>query len=805
MIESLADLLRSLRSGAGLSQEALAERSGLSSRTVSDIETGAARSPRLITLMLLSEALGLSPADRSRLQDAAKPVRPAAVLPALSVLRATALVGRDADVARLSALLGDDAVRLITLAGPAGVGKTSLATQVAIERGATFKHGAAIVELAPIAEPSLVPAAVAHALGVRESADAPASEAVAAYLRDRGTLLLLDNLEHLTPAATWIGALLAGCPGLTVLATSREPLHLRAEHVYAVRPLQNDAAARLFVQRAQMVQPDFQLTATNSAAIGTIVDHLEGLPLAIELAAPRLLLLSPKALAARLERRLPLLGGGPVDRSERQQTMHGAIAWSYDLLSEDEQRLFRRLSVLQGGGSLEAAAAVAGSEGDARSILFRVAALVDKNLLSLAEDAESEPRVSMLEMLREYAHERLVESGELADAQRRHAEYVLEFAQLAEPGLSGAAQGKCLERFEHEHRNINAALEWASRSAETALGCRLIAALWRFWWLHGHLTEGLSWVRQSLDARDAFPSRVPDLLYGKVLRAHVVLLSALGNFDEALASCEQAVELQRTIADDAGLGASLTSLGIILQFRGEYDRAQDAHAESLGIRRRLGDEVGVATSLSNLASVAFSRNDLARSAALGDESVAIYRRLGHESGVAHALMKIGLVAAAERNYERAEELFSECLRMQRATGNIGSSHYSLVNLGAVAHRRGEYKLALTRFNEALDVLDSIPNKSSLAKTLEDLAATIAALGDPSRGARLLGAADALRRTIRFPVFPSERAEYEAEVAEIRATLGDESFNVQWQIGTSITLERALEEARATRPDSIAQA
>jgi transcriptional regulator with XRE-family HTH domain len=305
VIESLADLLRSLRSGAGLSQEALAERSGLSSRTVSDIETGAARSPRLITLMLLSEALGLSPADRSRLQDAAKPVRPAAVLPALSVLRATALVGRDADVARLSALLGDDAVRLITLAGPAGVGKTSLATQVAIERGATFKHGAAIVELAPIAEPSLVPAAVAHALGVRESADAPASEAVAAYLRDRGTLLLLDNLEHLTPAATWIGALLAGCPGLTVLATSREPLHLRAEHVYAVRPLQNDAAARLFVQRAQMVQPDFQLTATNSAAIGTIVDHLEGLPLAIELAAPRLLLLSPKALAARLERRFP--------------------------------------------------------------------------------------------------------------------------------------------------------------------------------------------------------------------------------------------------------------------------------------------------------------------------------------------------------------------------------------------------------------------------------------------------------------------------------------------------------------------
>ena len=801
MTESLADVLRLFRSTAHLSQEALAERSGLSTRTVSDIETGSARTPRLITIMLLAEALGLSAPERSRLQEAAR--KPAAqagtAAPRAPVLPTVALIGRDADVARLCALLSREGVRLVTLAGTAGVGKTSLATRVAAELTNGFELGVAFAELARVDEPSHVPAAVARALEIRDSADTPASEAIGAYLRDRSLLLVLDNLEHLTPVASWIGALLADCSKLTVLATSREPLHLKAEHVYAVRPLQSDAAVALFVQRAQMVTPEFELTPANAAAVATIVDHLEGLPLAIELAAPRLLLLPPKALAARLERRLPLLSDGAVDRPERQQTMHGAIAWSYDLLSEDEQRLFRALSLLRGGGNLEAAAAVAGNALAGRSILFAVAPLVDKNMLSLGEDADAEPRVSMLEMLREYAYERLVESGELADAQRRHAEYVLHFAQTAERELSGAGQGRWLARFEREHANIRAALEYAERSAATALGFELVAAVWRFWWLHGHLTEGAGWIRRFLFLRSDSASDVPDSLYGKVLRAHVVLLSALGNFDEALASCEPAIELQRRIGDNAGLGASLTSLGIILQFRGEYDRAERVHAESLELRKRLGDELGIASSLSNLASIAFSKNDLAQAAALGDESVAIYRRLGHESGLAHALMKIGLVAAAERNFERAEELFGECLRMQRAVGNTGSVYYSLVNLGAVAHKRGNYELALARYHEALDLLDSMPNKSALARTLDDLACTIAALGDPARGARLLGAAEALRRTIGTPVFPSERADYEAELARVRGMLGDEAFDVQWRIGASITLERALQQAREAKP------
>ncbi|HYL27011.1 MAG TPA: tetratricopeptide repeat protein [Candidatus Nitrosotalea sp.] len=798
MTESLADLLRLFRSTAHLSQETLAERAGLSTRTVSDIETGVARTPRLITVMLLAEALGLAASERTRLQEAARrPAKGGAAAPNAAARPVPLLLGRDEDLQRLTALLADDSTRLATLAGPAGVGKTSLAIRVAIERERAGDM-VSIAELASIADPSHVAAAIAQALGIRESGDTPASEAVGAYLQRRKMLLVLDNLEHVLPAAPWIGALIAGAPGLTVLATSREPLHLREERIFTVRPLARDSAVALFMQRAQMTQPEFQATAKNTAAIDSIVDHLEGLPLAIELAAPRLSLLGPKALAARLERRLPLLGDGAQDRPERHQTMHRAIAWSYDLLSEEEQRCFRRLSVLQGGGDLDAAAAVAGDH-DERPMVFQLAPLVEKNMLSLAEDSEGEPRVAMLEMLREYAEERLAESGEQAETQARHAAHMLALVERVAPELSGAKQAIWLARLERELRNVNAALDWAARNDEALFGCRFVAAIWRFWWVRGYLTQGVAWLRRFLDARVAAPQSVPESLYGKVLRAHVVLLSALGNLDEAYESCRLALEIQRRIGDDNGLAASLTSLGIILQFRGDFDGAEAAHREALEIRQRSGDRLGIASSLSNLSAVAFSKNELARAGDLGEESVTIYRQLGHESGIVHALTKIGLVAAARGEYERAEEIFGECLRIQRALGSFGNMHYSLINLGFNAHRRGEYGLALRRYHEALDLLDSAPNKTSLARTLEGLATTIAALGDPSRAARLYGAGEALRSAIGSPLFPSERIEYEISVAQVRAMIEPEAFDVQWRIGASITFDRALAEAHATRP------
>jgi predicted ATPase/transcriptional regulator with XRE-family HTH domain len=798
MDASLGELVRTYRSRSGISQEMLAERCGLSPRAVSDIETGAAKSPRLVTLMLIGEALDLPSADRLRLQHAGrKPGAPDVNLASMhaSGLKPTRLEGRDADVAHLETLIMRDATRLVTLVGPVGVGKTSLAVNAALQRAVAFRDGIAIVEMYSLKEPSLAPLAVARALN-GESLDVTPRETVEAYLSERNMLLVLDNLEHLAPAVSWIEDLLAASPRLKVLATSREPLRLAVEQVYAVRPLDGDAASRLFVRRAKDVRPDFELTDANAAAVATIVQRLEGLPLAIELAAPLLSTLTPKALAARLEHRLPLLGGGAIDRPARQQTMHGAIAWSYDLLPAHEQRLFRRLSVLQGGGSLGAAAAVASETREEGSILARLAPLVEKNLVSLAGAANDEPRVGMLEMLREFAHDRLVESGELDAVQRAHVGYFASFAEEISAKLGDVQQRRWLFRLEVEQRNIEAALQWTARSGEPKLGLRVIAGVWRFWQLRGRPSVGLDWISRFGESANLMAAGVDDGLFARVLGAAAVLHLALGNFNESIESCERAIALQRGIGDEPGLAASLSSLGVARQFRGELDVAEIAVNESLEIRTRLGDDAGIASCLSDLASFFQNSGELTRAAALAQESAAIYRRLDDRSGLARALMKIGLIAAAEREYDRADAVFAEVLALQRESDDTASMHYTLSNLASVAYGRRRYDVALTRFREALDLLGLAPNASALATTLADMAKTISATGDAAKAARLLGAAETLRSALGSPVFPTVRSEHDAEVARIRARLGDDSFLVQWRIGLSMTPERALDEARA---------
>ena len=505
-------LLRQLRLAAGLTQEGLAERAGVSARGVQDLERGVRMAPRAETLRLLADALDLDAAARSTLITAAHPelaspgsaASPERLSP--PPIPATPLVGREPEVAAACAQLrrpgGEVGTRLLTLTGPGGVGKTRLALAIAAELAADYAEGVAWVELAPVRDPDLVAAVVARAFGVRESGDQPVAETLVTFIAKRRLLLVLDNLEHVLAAAPLVAQLLAAGPQLTVLATSRTRLRLRGEQELSIPPLAvpgadetqppleglaGVAAMRLFTERAQEVLPDFALTAENAAAVAAICRRLDGLPLALELATVRIKLLPPAALLSRLERRLPLLSGGARDLPHRQQTMRDAIAWSHDLLTTDEQAVFRRLAVFVGGFTLEVAEDVGGRfarggevEREAPpSVLDLVASLCDQSLLRPLSPTGSEPRLALLETIREYAGECLVASGEEEDTRHAHAACFLALAERAEPELTGPTQTAWLDRLEVEHDNLREALGWSvQHDPRTAL--RLVGALWRF-------------------------------------------------------------------------------------------------------------------------------------------------------------------------------------------------------------------------------------------------------------------------------------------------------------------------------------
>ena len=504
-----ADLLKRYRRAAGLTQEALAERARLSVRAISDLERGVKQRPYKDTVALLAAALDLSAPERATFAAAACQHHPAAPArsphpspPATLPAPPTPLVGRAGEVATVCGLLRRAEVRLLTLTGSGGVGKTHLALQVAETLGDRYPDGVVFVDLAPLRDPGLVASTIARALGVKEAGGRPLLETLITQLRTRRVLLLLDNCEHLLAAAPQVGELLAACCGLTVLATSRAALHLRGEHEVAVPPLAlpdpaqgadpaalaRVAAVALFVERVQAVQPAFQLTAANAPAVAEICRRLDGLPLAIELAAAYSKVLAPPALLAHVERRRLLLTGGTRDAPARQQTLRATIAWSYGLLEAAEQALFGRLAVFVGGCTLEASEAVCTADGalpiDAQRGL---AALVDKSLLRVTEGTDAEPRFSMLETIREYALEQLAASGQAETLRRQHAAYFLALAEAIVPQLIEPQEARWLARLEEEHDNLRAALQWFVDHDETEKAARLAAALRWFWDTHGHV------------------------------------------------------------------------------------------------------------------------------------------------------------------------------------------------------------------------------------------------------------------------------------------------------------------------------
>lgn len=671
----------------------------------------------------------------------------------------TPLVGRAPQLDQLRPLLIDPAVRLITLLGPPGVGKTRLALQLAWDSAEYFVDGAFWIDLSPITDPAVVLRTVGEALKLPETVGGASAELaqLCDYLRDRQMLLILDNFEQVLPAGTQVAQLLEAALHLTVLVTSRSPLRVYGEHERQVPPLSLPDLAQLppmpelrqipsielFMARAQALQVDFELTPENALAVAAIVVQLDGLPLAIELAVPQLKTLTSQELAARLVNRLAVLTHGPRNRSTRQQTLRGAIEWSYQRLPDDQQRLFARLGVFVGGFTSEAAAVVCESD--------RLIELIEANLIHVAGDLDHTRRFTLLETLREYAVEQLAAGGEEQSVRARHARYFLELAETAEPKLVSADQAVWLKRLAVEQGNFNVALKWAQSTNENLIGLRLSAALWRFWWMHSHLSEGRRWLKTFSDAP---AGEGAELYRAKALHGAGVQAYHQSDYEEARSLLERSLALCRAADNLRGMADALNGLGVVASYQCEYEQSAAYHAEALEIRRQLGDQRGVAISLNNL----------------------------------------GLVAHFQDDYPRAIDLFQQSIALFEALGDVRVKSAVLSNLGRALTGQGEYHQAKLCLRQSLKMVWELGNREDSIDAIEALAGVAGATRDALRGALLLGAVEAQREMIQSPVAPVARREYDRDVARIRSQLTHSTFAEAWASGRRLSLEQAVERA-----------
>lgn len=816
-------LLRRYRRAAALSQEALAERAGLTAQAISALERGVRQVPYRDTVRMLGDALDLAPAERiafeasvARRRGPAPPLAPP--LPAAVEQRwlglplpPEPLLGRDEAVVALANMLTGGA-RLVTLTGPGGVGKTRLGLAVARAAAAHFADRlVCFVPLAPLRDHNLVASAIVGALGLREEAGVGPTEVLHAHLADRHQLLLLDNFEHVALAVPLLADLLAACPRLVILTTSRSPLHLRGEQLYAVTPLATpdpiplpvlDALMRspavvLFVRQAQAAVPGFALSESNAAAVAAICRRLDGLPLAIELAAARVRTLAPAALLARLALALPLLTGGARDLPERHQTLRATLDWSHDLLHQGEQAVFRRLAVFAGGCTLEAAAAVCGTgEPLAVELLDWLGALLDQGLVQrtiLPEDAEEEPRFTMLETVREYALERLVESGEAETTTRRHAEYYLALGEEAEPHLTSERQVLWLVRLAREHDNMRAALEWSlGEKGESETALRLAAAIWRFWLTRGYAGEGLLWLRRALAAAPANGAAVRER--AKALAAASALAHSQGDYAGSVVLTEESLVLWRALEDQAGIAGALGALAMVHKARGDHAAAMRLFEEALARWRALGQDLKVAMTLNNLGATAYDQGDFELFEGYVAESLIIKRALGDRQGIGVALFNLGEGARSRGDFAQARELLAESLthfRAQRSTPRIA---HVLHSLGIVAQGQGDEAASRAALTESLSMFRALGDRGGIALCLEGWALIASARGANRRAARLFGVADSLRATLGFPVAPVDRADYERAVAGVKARLDRETFAAAWTAAQALPLDDVVDEA-----------
>jgi predicted ATPase/class 3 adenylate cyclase len=677
----------------------------------------------------------------------------------------TSFVGREPEIAEVKAWLRKTS--LLTLTGPGGTGKTRLALRVAAEAATEFPDGAFFVDLAPVSDPALVVPTVASALGIREEGwERPVTETLEDYLRDRRLLLVLDNFEQLVKAGDVVTRLLAAGPSLKVMVTSRAPLRLRGEQVVPLTPLRvadprtrpsletasRTEAVALFAQRAAAVAPAFVLTEQNAPQVVELVARLDGLPLAIELAASRAGVLTPGSMLQRMDRRLPLLVGGARDAPVRQQTLRATIGWSYELLEEQERVLFRRLSVLTGGSTVEAAAAVClGDEDLEADVLQRLTALAENSLVHTQTPDGNDVRFGMLQTVREFGRERLAAEDDAERIERRHAEWVLRLVEGAEANLRGPELIAGLGSLQVEHDNVRAALRWAIDGDEAEIGLRIVGAVWRFWHLAGHLSEGRRWTVAVLG-----------------------LPSAAG----------------RTAARARALAAA----GGLAYWQNDVPAVREAYAEALDISRHLDDEAGAAEGTYNLAFAYGLDATRTRSRDLFRQSREMFERQGNRRGTADALWAVAMLARLDGDFETARRQAEESVRIHRMLGDAFGLVDSLGELGRAALELGDLDVARASFLETLDALAPIGYRTAVAITLDYVAALENRLGRPVRALRLAGAAEALKEAAGGQV-PPEFAALSDPRRAARPALNEEDIAAAWEEGRAMTFEEAVAYAR----------
>jgi len=769
------------------------------------------------------------------LPDDFAPLRSLTALPTNLPQQLTQFIGREAELRQLTTLLRtqdtsgpEHSTRLLTLTGAGGAGKTRLSVQAGAELLESYPDGVWLVELAETTDGSLIPQDVATALGLREESGRGLNDTLRDYLRERTALLLFDNCEHLIAACARLAEmLLRACPNLRILATSREPLNIAGETVWRIPSLslpaesvlitpetvQASEAVRLFVDRVRSVVPEFPVTAQNAPAIARITRRLDGIPLALELAAARVKSLTVEQIDIRLSDRFRLLTGGTRTSLPRQQTLRALIDWSYDMLSLQEKALLARLSVFAGGWTLEAAENIGVStllsaadlpesgawptevvepeiviDIEDWEILDLLSALVDKSLV-LVEDGQGSLRYRMLESIREYGRMRLRESGEEAAFRYRHQLFIGRVAKEADRGLNSPRQAEWLDRLETEHGNIRAALDFCLESEGGAEAAGLLCAyLQQFWWLHGHYSEGQEYFQAVLARPDW---QAPSKTRGQVLNGAGVIAWMQGDLANAREYYEQSLAIRRALNDLYGVSAALNNLGNLLRTQGEYARAQELYEESLAIDRASGDRINVAIGLLSLGNVAAVRGDMQKARIAYEECLAIEEEIQDQKTLAMCLLNLSHVEFSAQSFEAARAYCERSLAVQRTLGNANGIMMALGQLGSILAEKGDGEVAYRAFAECLPLCLTLGNTYGSLQALEAVGVAAQRVGNPEIAVRCLAAVAALRTQLGFPAEPFNLQASDNASSTLRTQLGTSQFETLWNEGATLTLDAAL--------------